>query len=213
MARIRSVVARGGGASLAGVRLRPALSSVRVGVDDPVRRLPGGALVPLPALRTDWRTSVCGLLRLRALNITNQAVQVAERLVEPPSKVFQLTDPLSTIGQQLVDPLQDDGAAHAPASTALDLLGLLIRQHWLVDEDKAKLIQHLDGVKRLRSIRRVCRSSGRRTATWRFDVRSRRGDPRLNRRSREGTSAQRTTRDVAVGEGPLGGRAVGGRGG
>lgn len=51
------------------------------------------------------------------------------------------------------------------------------------------------------------------TATWRFDVRSRRRDPRLDPRRREGTLTQRTPRDVAVGEGPSGGRAVGGRGG
>ena len=37
--------------------------------------------------------------------------------------------------------------------------------------------------------------------------------PRLHQRSREGTLAQTTMRDVAVGEGPLRGRAVGGRGG
>src|SRR6266511_1166072 len=51
------------------------------------------------------------------------------------------------------------------------------------------------------------------TAAGRHDVRSRRGNRRLNPRSREGTTAQMTTRDAAVGEGPLrgprGGRARG----
>ncbi len=39
-------------------------------------------------------------------------------------------------------------------------------------------------------------------AARRYDVRSRRGDPRVDSRSREGTLAQATTRDAAGGEGP-----------
>lgn len=78
---------------------KPALASVRVEVDDPVRRLAGGALVTLPALRTDWPTRVCGFLGLRALNTTDQTVQVAERLVEPATKVLELANSVSTIGE------------------------------------------------------------------------------------------------------------------
>ena len=50
------------------------------------------------------------------------------------------------------------------------------------------------------------------TGAWRYLARSRRGDPRLDRRSREGALSKMTARGAAVGEGPLGGRAGGGRG-
>jgi hypothetical protein len=48
---------------------------------------------------------VCRLLWLRTLDVADEAVQVAERLAEPSTKVVELADPLSTVGEQLVDPL------------------------------------------------------------------------------------------------------------
>jgi|SoiMetStandDraft_2_1073263.scaffolds.fasta_scaffold595304_1 hypothetical protein len=64
-----------------------------------------------------------------ALNVADQAVQVMERLVQTTTKVIELAESLATIGEQLVDPLEDERSADSLASPSLDLLGLPICQH------------------------------------------------------------------------------------
>lgn len=67
--------------------------------------------------------------QLWSLDVADQAVEVAKSLVEPLTQVLELLDALTAIGQELVDPLQDDRAADLLASTALDFRGLLVGQH------------------------------------------------------------------------------------
>ena len=66
---------------------------------------------------------------LLALNVAYEAVQVVERLIQTTTKVIELAESLSTIGEQLVDPLEDERSADSLTSPSLDLLGLPICQH------------------------------------------------------------------------------------
>ena len=66
---------------------------------------------------------------LLSLNAADQTVQVMERLVQTTTKVLELAAWLSTIGKQLVDPLEDERSTDSLASASLDLLGLPISQH------------------------------------------------------------------------------------
>jgi hypothetical protein len=70
------------------------------------------------------------------LGIAYQAVEVPKRLAHSLAEVLELADPLGPIGQELIDPLQEDGSADAPAPAAGDLLGLMVGEH---GEDKTKL--------------------------------------------------------------------------
>src|SRR5688572_20311285 len=95
----------------AGPESRPALGAVRVEVDRLVGGESRGALVTLSALRACWLPRRGGLWPLRTLNVTGQAIEVPERLVELLAEVLELADPLSPIGQELIDPLQDNRSA------------------------------------------------------------------------------------------------------
>jgi hypothetical protein len=68
-------------------------------------------------------------LGLLVLNVTDEAVQVVERLIQTTTKVIELAESLATIGEQLVDPLEYERSADSLAPPSLDLLGLPICQH------------------------------------------------------------------------------------
>jgi len=124
----------------AALNLRPlpfAFRPVLVKVDDACRRHAGGSDIWPPALRAcDGRCprgSIGPGWLLR--RIPKQLVEVPERLRQPLSQMFELTNPLLAVLQQTIDPREHDGPTDALAAPLLDLGGLVVES---IGEDKAK---------------------------------------------------------------------------
>jgi hypothetical protein len=116
-------------------------------VSNPVGRDPVSACIGLSAAGAvegfrpaDWSGSPP-----RGLGIPQKTVEVPERLVEPLAQVLDLSDALLAVGQQPIDPGEDDRtSADTFLAPALDFLGFLIGEH-LYSEEKAKIAYHASG--------------------------------------------------------------------
>jgi hypothetical protein len=94
--------------------------TVRMEVHHAHRRQAGGTHVGLPATR-----AVHG----RELLSFQEPVQVGKRLLQSLPQVSKLCDAFFSVGQELVDPLADEGTADAVGPAASDLVGVLVREH------------------------------------------------------------------------------------
>jgi hypothetical protein len=97
----------------AGLPLNTALALVGVEVDHPRWRQPGDANVGAPALRARHR------LHLLAFE---QPVQVDEGLLQPLLEKVDLGNALLPVGQELLDPLEDDRSLRPLLDFAGDLV-------------------------------------------------------------------------------------------
>jgi hypothetical protein len=125
-------------------RPHPALPSVRMDVGDPVGRDPIGAGIGLPAAGAveRFRPADRTRSRPRRLDIPHKAIEVPECLVEALAQLLELPDTFLAVGQQSVDPGQDDRtSADAFLAPSLDFLGFLVGEHG-DDEEKAKVVYH-----------------------------------------------------------------------
>jgi hypothetical protein len=122
----------------------PALPSVRMDVSDPVGGDPIGAGIGLPAAGAveRFRPADRTWSRPRGLDIPHKAIEVPERLVEALAQVLELPDTLLAVGQQSVDPGQDDRtSADTFLAPSLDFLGFLVGEHG-DGEETAKVVYH-----------------------------------------------------------------------